>query len=304
MRVIFMGTPEFAVPTLVGLVGDGHEVVGVYSQPPRPAGRGQSLRKSPVHEMAEAFGLPVFTPKNFKLDEDRAQFEALEADVAVVVAYGLLLPVPVLDAPVHGCLNLHGSLLPRWRGAAPLQRAIMAGDASSGIMVMQMEKGLDTGPIALAEEVVIENDMTAGDLHDVLMRLGADLMGRALGALERGLLTFQVQDEAGVEYAHKIDKTEARINWDRPATEVHKHIMGLSPFPGSWFDFEQDGKNVRVKVLRSRVVEGDGPAGAVLGDLKIACASGAVELILVQRAGKSAMGCQDFLRGTSLPEQL
>lgn len=304
MRVIFMGTPDFAVPTLVGLIGDGHEIVGVYSQPPRPAGRGQTLRKSPVHETAEAFGLPVFTPQNFKLDEDRAQFAALEADVAVVVAYGLLLPVAILEAPVHGCLNLHGSLLPRWRGAAPLQRAVMAGDASSGIMVMQMEKGLDTGPIALAETVTIEDDMTAGDLHDVLMRLGADLMGRALGGLERGLLKFQVQSDEGVEYAHKIDKAEARINWDRPACDVHKHIMGLSPFPGSWFEFEQDGKKVRVKVLRSRVVDGAGSAGTVLEGLTIACASGAVELILVQRAGKSAMAAPDFLRGTTLPERL
>lgn len=303
MRVIFMGTPDFAVPTLVGLIGDGHEIVGVYTQPPRPAGRGQSLRKSPVHKAAESFDIPVFTPQNFKAEEDRAQFASLEADVAVVVAYGLLLPVAVLDAPVHGCLNLHGSLLPRWRGAAPLQRAIMAGDAASGIMVMQMEKGLDTGPIAMMETVAIADDMTAGDLHDVLMRLGADLMGRALGGLERGLLRFQSQSEDGVEYAHKIDKAEAQIKWDWPAREVHKHIMGLSPFPGAWFEFEQGCKLVRVKVLRSQVVAGEGAVGTLLDDgLVIVCGEGAVQLLQVQRAGKSAMSAQDFLRGTDMPE--
>lgn len=309
MRIIFMGTPDFAVPTLVELIGDGHEIVGVYTQPPRKAGRGQDLRKSPVHETAEAFDLPVFTPLNFKAEESREAFEQLQADVAVVVAYGLILPQMVLDIPTHGCLNLHGSILPRWRGAAPLQRAIMAGDEASGIMVMQMEKGLDTGPVALAETVAITPDMSAGDLHDKLMRLGAGLMGRALGALERGSLKFTPQDEAGVTYAHKIDKAEARINWDLPAAQVCNHILGLSPFPGAWFELVGEKQNVRVKVLRAKVVDGAGTAGAVLAassenGLVIACADQAISLTLVQRAGKSAMNAQDFLRGTTMPEQV
>ena len=298
MRIIFMGTPDFAVPTLVELVARGHDIAAVYTRAPRPAGRGQDLRKSPVHIAAEGFGLEVRTPKNFKDAEDVAAFEALEADIGVVAAYGLLLPKAILDAPVHGCLNLHGSALPRWRGAAPVQRAVMAGDPATAAMVMKMDEGLDTGPVALSEIIPIPLDMTAGDLHDEMMARGADLMARAIEALSRDALDFVPQSEDGVTYAKKIDKAEARVDFARPAREVHDHIRGLSPFPGAWFELELGGRPVRIKVLRSEPAEGDGPAGTILGDdLVIACKTGAVRLIQVQREGKGAMSAEDFLRG-------
>ncbi|SON53649.1 Methionyl-tRNA formyltransferase [Hartmannibacter diazotrophicus] len=301
LRIIFMGTPDFAVPTLTEIVGHGHEVAAVYSQPPRPAGRGMAPRLSPVHARAEQLGLKVLTPENFKAEETRAEFAAFDADVAVVVAYGLLLPEDVLEAPDMGCLNLHGSLLPRWRGAAPLNRAIMAGDSRSGVMVMKMEKGLDTGPVAMAEEVAITADMTAGDLHDRLSAVGADLMIRALAALSRGGLVFTPQAEDGVTYARKIEKAEARIDWSPPSAEVSAHIRGLSPFPGAWFEADL-GKGVeRVKVLRTFALDGNGAPGTLLtteGD--VACGEGAIRLVSVQRAGGKPMAFADFLRGTKL----
>jgi methionyl-tRNA formyltransferase len=299
MRIAFMGTPDFAVPTLSEIVSSGHEVVAVYTRAPKPAGRGQAERKSPVHLAAEGFGIPVFTPKSLKGAEEQGVFALHDADVAVVVAYGLLLPKPILDAPRLGCLNLHGSLLPRWRGAAPMQRAIMAGDTRTGVMVMQMEEGLDTGPVALVDEMPIGPDMTAGELHDKMMRVGADLMGRALAALERGSLTFTPQSEAGATYAKKIEKAEARIDWSKPAAEVHNLIRGLSPFPGAWFELEVQGKPVRIKALRSTLAEGQGAAGTILDEaLTIACGSGAVRLTSVQREGKGVMDAPTFLRGT------
>jgi methionyl-tRNA formyltransferase len=306
MRVVFMGTPEFAVPTLTEIASSGHEVVAVYTRAPKPAGRGQAERKSPVHEAAEGFGIPVFTPKSLKGEEEQAQFASLEADVAVVVAYGLILPQAVLDAPAEGCLNLHGSLLPRWRGAAPMQRAIMAGDKQTGLVVMKMDAGLDTGAMGPTEIVPIGPDMTAGELHDQLMRLGADLMGRALAALERGSLDFTAQPEAGVTYAAKIDKAEAKLDFSKSAEEVHNTIRGLSPFPGAWFELELAGKPTRIKALRSTLATGDAPAGMLLGpDLTIACGTGAVRLTQVQREGKGAMDAATFLRGAGvLPERV
>ena len=231
MRIVFMGTPDFSVPVLTEIIGQGHEVVAVYTRAPKPAGRGMELRLSPVHALAQSFGIEVFTPRSLRTPEAADLFRAHDADVAVVVAYGLILPKEILEAPRLGCLNLHASLLPRWRGAAPIQRAIMAGDTETGVMVMQMDVGLDTGPVAMAERLSIGPDMTAGELHDRLSPLGADLMVRALAALSRGGLTFQPQAETGVTYAHKIEKAEARIDWTRPAKAVHDHIRGLSPFP-------------------------------------------------------------------------
>jgi len=305
MRVVFMGTPEFSVPTLTEIVAAGHEVLAVYTRAPKPAGRGQAERKSPVHEAAENFGIPVFTPRSLKGEAEQAQFASLGAEVAVVVAYGLLLPAPILDAPEHGCLNLHGSLLPRWRGAAPIQRAILAGDRETGLVVMRMDEGLDTGAMGPTEIVAIGPDMTAGELHDRMMRLGADLMGRALAALERGSLDFTPQPEDGATYAAKIDKAEARIDFSRPAGEVHNLIRGLSPFPGAWFTLDLGGKPVRIKALRANLAEGDGAPGTLLGaDLTIACGGGAVRLTQVQREGKGAMDAATFLRGAGpLPER-
>jgi len=297
MRIIFMGTPEFSVPTLTEIVSSGHEVVAVYTRAPKPAGRGQEERKSPVHLAAEGFGLPVFTPRSLKGEAEQLVFASHGADLAVVVAYGLLLPKPILQAPEWGCLNLHGSLLPRWRGAAPIQRAVMAGDAQTGVMVMQMDEGLDTGPVALGEVIPIAPDMTSGELHDAMMRVGADLMGRALAALERGSLDFVPQPEDGAIYAKKIEKAEARIDWMQPAQDVHNHIRGLSPFPGAWFEIELGGKPLRVKALRSTLASGSGVPGTLLDDMTIACGSGAVRLTQVQREGKAAMDAATFLRG-------
>lgn len=304
MRIVFMGTPEFAVPTLTEIVAGGHEVVAVYTRAPKPAGRGQAERKSPVHEAAEGFGIPVFTPKSLKGEAEQAEFVGHDADLAVVVAYGLLLPKPILDAPRLGCLNLHGSLLPRWRGAAPIQRAVMAGDARTGVIVMQMEEGLDTGPMGLIEEMAIGPDMTSGELHDQMMLVGADLMGRALAAIERGSLHFTPQPEDGATYAKKIEKAEARIDWSRPATEVHNLIRGLSPFPGAWFELDLNGVPVRIKALRSTLAEGSGAPGTIGDNLTITCGTGAVRLVTVQREGKGAMDAQTFLRGAGvLPER-
>jgi methionyl-tRNA formyltransferase len=296
LRLIFMGTPEFAVPTLVALAAGGHEIAAVYTRAAKPAGRrGLELVPSPVEREAKKLGVAVLTPATFKSSEAFETFRAHNADAAVVVAYGLILPKPVLAAPRLGCFNVHASLLPRWRGAAPINRAIMAGDKESGITIMQMDEGLDTGAMAMAERVPVGPDMTAGDLHDVLARLGADLMLRALAAAERGSLSLMPQDEAGVTYAAKIGKDETRIDWDRPASQVHNHIRGLAPFPGAWFEFA----GTRVKALRSTVGEGSGKPGTALDDhLTIACGDGAVRLTQVQRAGKQPMDAGEFLRGT------
>jgi methionyl-tRNA formyltransferase len=301
LRVVFMGTPDFSVPVLAEIIGQGHEVVGVYSPPPPPARRGMEMQKSPVHITAEQFGLPVFTPKSLKKAEAQAEFAALSADVAVVVAYGLILPKAVLDAPALGCLNLHASLLPRWRGAAPIQRAIMAGDGETGVMVMRMEEGLDTGPVGMAERLAIAPGMTAGELHDRLMRLGADLMARALAALERGALQFRPQAEAGVTYAAKLSNAETRVDWSLSAQAVHDHIRGLSPFPGAYLEADWGQGRQRLKLLRSEVVDGSGTPGTTLDSrLTIACGSGAIRLLEVQRAGKGPMKVADFLNGARI----
>ncbi len=295
MRVIFMGTPDFSVPVLDALVRAGHEIVAVYSQPPRPAGRGKKDRPSPVQARAEALGLEVRYPVSLKTAGALADFDALEADVAVVVAYGLILPQAILDAPARGCLNIHASLLPRWRGAAPIHRAIMAGDAETGVCIMQMEAGLDTGPVLLRETLAIGQDETTAQLHDRLSALGARLITQALGAQEQ--LTPEPQPEAGVTYAAKIDKTEARIDWERPAAEVDRLIRGLSPFPGAWFAHEGQ----RIKVLGSTLETGTGAAGEVLDtDLRVACGDGAVALTRLQRAGKGAQDAQVFQRGAQI----
>lgn len=299
MRVVFMGTPDFSVPVLDALVGAGHEIACVYCQPPRPAGRGKKPRPTPVHARAEALGLPVRHPTSLKDAQAQAEFADLKADVAVVVAYGLLLPRPVLDAPKHGCLNIHASLLPRWRGAAPIHRAIMAGDAETGICIMQMEAGLDTGPVLLREATAIGAEETTGDLHDRLAQMGARLICDALDSLDS--LTPQPQPEKGVTYAAKIDKSEARIDWTRPAAEIDRQIRGLSPFPGAWCDMAGE----RIKLLRCRLAEGQGAPGQILQGLTVACGEGAVEITELQRQGKRPMPAGDFLRGVqSLPERL
>ncbi len=298
LRIVFMGTPEFSVPTLAEIIAAGHDVVAVYAQPPRPAGRGMAETKSPVQRFAEASGIPVFTPKSLKSPAALAEFSGHGADVAVVIAYGLLLPQAVLDVPRLGCYNMHASLLPRWRGAAPIQRAIMAGDTATAAMVMRMEAGLDTGPVCLSERVDIGADMTSGELHAQLSSRGAELIVRALAALERGSLVATPQPSDGVTYAAKIEKAEAHIDFARPCGDVHNHIRGLSPFPGAWFEAVVDGKTERLKVLRAAVAAGGGIAGTVLDDqMTIACASGAIRPILIQRAGKKAMPVADALRG-------
>jgi len=300
MRVVFMGTPDFSVPVLTEILGQGHEVCCVYTRAPQPAGRGMDMRPSPIHKVAERFGIPVRTPKSLRNAEEQAAFAALDADCAVVVAYGLILPKPILDAPRLGCFNLHASLLPRWRGAAPIQRAIMAGDAESGVMVMQMDEGLDTGPVGMVERVAIGPDMTAGELHDALMKVGADLMARALAAISRGSLAFRAQAEEGVTYAAKIDKAEAKLDFSKPAHEVHNLARGLSPFPGAWFEVDLGKGPERVKVLKTRLAQGSGAPGAVIGDGLIACGDGAIELVQVQRGGKAAMSFAEFARGARL----
>ena len=301
LRLVFMGTPDFAVPTLVELAGAGHAIEAVYTRAPKPKGRGMDLQDSAVAREAKRLGISVLTPSTLKTSDAQAEFAALGADAAVVVAYGLLLPKTVLDAVPLGCFNLHASLLPRWRGAAPINRAIMAGDAASGVMAMKMEEGLDTGPIGMAERLAIGPDMTAGELHDKLARLGADLMLRAIGALERGALNLTPQPADGVTYASKIDKNETRIDWSKPWSEVHNHIRGLSPFPGAWFELQGEGGPVRIKVLRTTKGDGKGAPGTVLDDeLTIACGGGAIRILELQRAGRQPMKADEFLRGSPL----
>jgi methionyl-tRNA formyltransferase len=308
LRIIFMGTPDFSVPVLRALHAAGHDIVAVYSQPPRPAGRrGLELTTSPVHQAAEALGIPVLTPVNFRSAEDVERFRAFQADVAVVVAYGLLLPQSILDGTRLGCYNGHASLLPRWRGAAPIQRAIMAGDTVTGLIVMKMDKGLDTGAMALTAVVPIPLDMTAGELHDRLSQAGATLMVEAMAKLARHDLPLTPQSEEGVLYAAKISKEESRIDFSRAGLDVHNHIRGLSPSPGAWFETEIGGKVERIKVLRSEPAAGQvigkvmGEAGEVLDErLTIACGSGAVRLLRLQKAGGKPLDAADFLRGTPL----
>jgi methionyl-tRNA formyltransferase len=297
LRLVFMGTPDFAVPALVEIVGGGHEVVAVYTRAAQPGGRrGLELTPSPIARQAERLGLPIVTPRNFKEANAIDAMRAHRADAAVVVAYGLILPKVILDAFPLGCFNLHASLLPRWRGAAPIHRAIMAGDKETGVMVMKLDEGLDTGPIAMAERVPIGADATTGELHDEIARRGADLMLRALAALEKGQLQLTPQAANGVTYANKIDKSETRVDWTRPWHEVHNHCRGLSPFPGAWCEFPGAG---RVKILRTTKGDGNGPPGRVLDDkLTIACGGGAVRLLQLQRAGKQPMATDEFLRGT------
>lgn len=296
MRLIFMGTPQFSVAALDALHEAGHEIVCVYTQPPRPAGRGKKDRGSPVQARAEALGLPVRHPVTLRSDEAQEAFAALHADIAVVVAYGLILPQPVLDAPTRGCLNIHASLLPRWRGAAPIHRAIMAGDAETGVCIMRMEAGLDTGPVLIRQLTPIGSAETTEQLHDRLADIGANLIVRTVAGLSD--LNPVSQPEEGVTYASKIDKWEAAIDWTRPATEVDRKIRALSPFPGAWFEYD----GARIKVLGSIMGKGTGVPGAVLDDdLTIACGSGAVRLTRLQRAGKGAQDADVFLRGTALP---
>lgn len=299
LRVVFMGTPEFSVPTLKAIAGAGHEIAAVYAQPPRAAGRrGLQQVLSPVHNATVQSGWPVRTPPTLRTAEAQAEFEALKADVAVVVAYGLLLPPAILGATRLGALNGHASLLPRWRGAAPIQRAVMAGDVETGMMIMKMEEGLDTGPVALVRRVPIGPRATAGDLHDELAQIGAVLMVEALERLEAGTLTLTPQAEDGVTYAKKILKSETRIDWSLPAVEVDRAIRGLSPSPGAWCEFDGGNGPERLKLLRSHLVEGHGRPGAVLDEsLTIACGAGAVRLDLVQRAGGRPLDGANFLRG-------
>jgi methionyl-tRNA formyltransferase len=302
LRLIFMGTPDFAVPTLVEIVGRGHDVVAVYTRAAKPAGRGMEPKPTPVEREARRLGLSVHTPTTLRTPEALAAFKAHGADAAVVVAYGLILPKLILEAVPLGCFNVHASLLPRWRGAAPINRAVMAGDRETGVMVMRMEEGLDTGPIAMAERLPIAPDMTAGQIHDPLSRLGADLIVRALAALERSSLTLTPQSTDGVTYAAKLTNEETRIDWSRPARVVHDHIRGLSPFPGAWCELVMDGKPTRLKVLRTTLAAGSASPGTLVDEaLTVACGEGAVRILELQRAGRQAMRSEDFLRGQSLP---
>jgi methionyl-tRNA formyltransferase len=301
IRLVFMGTPDFAVPTLRALLDAGHEVAAVYSQPPRAAGRGMALRPSPVQQEAERAGLPVHTPENLKSAAEQAHFRALHADAAVVVAYGLILPRAILDGTRYGAFNVHASLLPRWRGAAPINRAIMAGDTETGVSIMRVTEGLDAGPVCLEARVSIGRDETAGELHDRLASLGAERMLEALAKLETGGLECRALSAEGVTYAEKVKADETRIDWSRPAPTVHDRIRGLSPSPGAWFELELGGKMERVRALRTTLVEMSGTPGVVLDDhLTIACGEGAVRLTELQRAGKRPMKTEDFLRGIAL----
>ena len=299
LRLIFMGTPEFAVPTLLELVAHGHEIAAVYTRAAKPAGRGMKLQPTPVEVEARRLGIPVLTPTTLKTPEALEQFRAHNADAAVVVAYGMILPQAILGTPKLGCFNLHASLLPHWRGAAPINRAIMAGAIETGVMVMRMDAGLDTGDVAMAERMAITDAMTAADVHDALARLGGDLMARAMSGLERGKLQLTKQSAEGVTYATKIEKAEARIDWNRPAREVLRHIHGLSPFPGAWCEMAIEGEQVRVKILRCAMVDRSGVSGEVLDDrLAVACRQGAIRILELQRAGKQPMKADEFLRGT------
>jgi methionyl-tRNA formyltransferase len=302
LRLVFMGTPDFAVPTFAAIVGHGHDVAAVYTRAPQPAGRGMELRPSPVEREARRLGIDVLTPKTLRSPEAQDAFRAHRADAAVVVAYGLILPKPILEAPRFGCFNLHASALPRWRGAAPINRAIMAGDGETGVVVMQMAEGLDTGSMAMAARTAIGADMTAGELHDELARRGAHLMVRALDALERGSLQLTPQPEEGVTYATKIDKNETRIDWTRPWKTVHDHCRGLSPYPGGWFELPDSGAPARIKVLHTTKGTGSEAPGTVIDDkLTVACGDGAVRILELQRAGRQPMKAEEFLRGTPVP---
>ncbi len=302
LRTIFMGTPDFAVPTLSALLGHGHEIVACYSRAPAPAGRGMALRLSPVHQAAERFGIPVLTPSTLRTPEALDEFRSHQADVAIVVAYGMLLPKDILDVPPLGCLNLHASLLPRWRGAAPIQRAIMAGDPETGVAVMKMAEGLDTGPVGMVERLVIDPELNSGEAHELLARLGADLMVRALAALGRGGLSFREQSTEGVTYARKISNDECKIDWSASAQTIHDHIRGLAPFPGAYTMIDLGKGPERVKILRATRTEGVGAPGQILDDaLTIACGNGALRLLDLQRAGAKALPVDLFLRGVSLP---
>jgi methionyl-tRNA formyltransferase len=302
LRLIFMGTPTFAVPCLLEIIGHGYELAAVYTRAPKPAGRGLEPKASPVACEAQRLGLPVLTPSSLKGPDATESFRAVRADAAVVVAYGLILPKPILEAVPQGCFNVHASLLPRWRGAAPINRAIMAGDAETGVTIMQVDEGLDTGPIALAQPLPIGADATAGEIHDALSRLGADLLVRALGALERGALRLRPQPAAGITLAAKIDSGETGIDWTLPASRIHNHCRGLSPFPGAWFEtVDERGAPVRVKVLRTTAGEGSGPPGTVLDErFNVACGAGAVRIVELQRAGRQTMSAEAFLRGLNL----
>ena len=300
LRLAFMGTPEFSVPVLEALHQAGHDIVAVYSQPPRPAGRrGLELTPTPVASAAEKLGIPVFTPKSLKDRQEQERFSSLNLDAAIVVAYGLLLPKAILDAPRFGCFNGHASLLPRWRGAAPIQRAIMAGDKTTGMMIMKMDEGLDTGPVALSKSINIAPDMTAGELYDELEKIAAPLMVEAMEKLEQGNLTLTPQKPEGETYAKKITKDETRIDWSKPAKELQKHICGLSPFPGSWCEMEISGKRERVKLLKAKLVEGRSlGAGHVDPEtLTIHCGEGRLQITRLQKAGGKAMDVETFLHG-------
>jgi methionyl-tRNA formyltransferase len=300
LRLIFMGTPEFAVPTLRALHEAGHQIVAVYTREAKPAGRGMKLQPTPVEQEAHRLGIPVLTPSTLKTPEAERQFRAHKAKAAVIVAYGMILPRTILKAPKYGCYNLHASILPRWRGAAPINRAIMEGDTESGVMVMKMDAGLDTGRVAIGKRIAITDAMTAGDLHDALAPLGADLMVRRLDALERRELNLRRQSKRRMKYAKKIEKAEARIDWDKPARAVLRHIHGLSPFPGAWCQMPIEGE-IRVKILRCELARGSGAPGELLDDrLTVACGEGAIRILELQRAGKAPMKAADFLRGTPL----
>jgi methionyl-tRNA formyltransferase len=304
MRIAFMGTPEFAVPALLALLAAGHEVVTVYTQPPRPAGRGMREQKSPVHRHALNSGLPIVTPTSLKPAPEQRAFAAYGLDAAVVVAYGMILPKAVLETPRYGCYNLHASALPAWRGAAPIQRAIMAGDTETAATIMRMDEGLDTGPVCLQQRLAVAPDMTAGDLHDLLAARGAELLVEALASLEASRLVCTPQSVHAATYAAKIDKRECRIDFDRPAHEVHNQIRGLSPAPGAWLETQLSSRGERIKILRSSLVDGSGAPGTVIGltgGISIACAAGAIRLLELQRPGKRPMPAEDFLRGFALP---
>jgi len=301
-RLIFMGTPAFAVPCLLEIVGHGYELAAVYTRAPKPAGRGLAPKASPVACEAQRLGVHVLTPSSLKGADATETFRALRADAAVVVAYGLILPQAILEAVPLGCFNVHASLLPRWRGAAPINRAIMAGDVETGVTIMQVDEGLDTGPIAMAQPLPIGADATAGEIHDALARLGADLLVRALGALDRGALRLRPQPTEGITLAAKIDSNETGIDWTLPASEVHNHCRGLSPFPGAWFEtVDERGTPVRVKVLRTTMGAGSGPPGTVLDErFEVACGTGAVRILELQRAGRQILSAEAFQRGLNL----
>ncbi len=298
LRIVFMGTPDFSVPILDALIQAGHEIAAVYSQPARPAGRGHQLRSSPVAAFAESKGIPVHTPKSLKSAEEQQAFAALRADLAVVAAYGLILPKAILDAPRKGCINVHASLLPRWRGAAPIQRCIEAGDAHTGVTIMQMDEGLDTGAMLMIESMPIEPHTTGGSLHDHLSAMGARMIVEATGKLEAGSLLATPQPPEGITYAAKLSKEEGRLDWRRSAKQLDRQLRALTPWPGMWFELEGE----RIKLIAAKPVSGSGEAGKVLdGTLTVACGEGALQLEILQRAGKAPMSAADLLRGFAIP---